>query len=233
MVVGSSSREYNGSMVSYVPKYLRVYLLDDHDIVRQGLRDLLVPAIDIYVVGDSGSAREAARVIPELGIDVMVLDLRLQDGTGIDVCRAVRAADPSVRGLLLTSSGDDEALAAAILAGAAGYVVKLTRSSDITDAIRRVGAGKRLINRDTLEHVGRQLRAACDELRPRLSESERQVLDEVIAGQTNAQIAERTGASLDATTAQVTALITRLTDPMSVQPGPGGAQAGKHRRSDS
>ena len=220
-------------MVSYVPKYLRVYLLDDHDIVRQGLRDLLVPAIDIYVVGDSGSAREAARVIPDLGIDVMVLDLRLQDGTGIEVCRAVRAADPSVRGLLLTSSGDDEALAAAILAGAGGYVVKLTRSSDITEAIRRVGAGKSLIDRDTLEHVGRQLLTACDELRPRLSESEQQVLAGVIEGQTNAQIAEWTGASLDATTAQVTALIARLTDPMSAQPGPRGAQAGRHRRSDS
>ena len=100
-------------MTNYVSKYLRVYLLDDHDIVRQGLRDLLVPATDIYVVGDSGSAREATRAIPELGVDVMVLDLRLQDGTGIDVCRAVRAVDPSIRGLLLTSSGDDEALMAA------------------------------------------------------------------------------------------------------------------------
>ena len=217
---------------AYVPKYLRVYLLDDHDIVRQGLRDLLVPAIDIYVVGDSGSAREATRVIPELRIDVMVLDLRLQDGTGIDVCRAARAADPSVCGLLLTSSGDDEALTAAILAGAAGYVVKLTRSSDITEAIRRVGAGKSLIDRDTLERVSRQLLAAIDELRPRLNEGEQQVLAGVIEGQTDAQIAERTGASLDATTAQVTALIARLTAPMSIQPGmPRGAQAGKHRRS--
>ena len=143
----------------------------------------------------------------------MVLDLRLQDGTGIDVCRAVRAADPSVHGLLLTSSGDEEALAA---------------------AIRRVGAGKSLIDRDTLEHVRRQLLAAVGELRPRLSESEMQVLSEVIEGQTNAQIAERSGASLDATTAQVTALIGRLTDPMSLQSGgPRGAQVGKHGRSDS
>ena len=131
----------------------------------------MVPAIDIYVVGDSGSAREATRVIPAR-IDVMVLDLRLQDGTGIDVCRAARAADPSVHGLLLTSSGDDEALTAAILAGAAGFVVKPTRSSDITEAIRRVGAGKSLIDRDTLERVRRQLLAAVDELRPRLSERE-------------------------------------------------------------
>jgi DNA-binding NarL/FixJ family response regulator len=230
MVLGSS-QEYNGPMANYVPKYLRVYLLDDHDIVRQGLRDLLVPAIDIYVVGDSGSAREAARVIPQLGIDVMVLDLRLQDGTGIDVCRAVRAADPSVRGLLLTSSSDDEALAAAILAGAAGYVVKLTRSSDITEAIRRVGAGRSLIDPDTREHVGRQLLAACDELR--VSEGEKQVLAAVIEGQTDAQVAERTGSSLDAATAQVAALIARLTDPLSGQPAPRGAQAGKHRRSDS
>ena len=149
----------------------------------------------------------------------MVLDLRLQDGTGIDVCRAARAADPSVRGLLLTSSGDDEALTAAILAGAAGYVVKLTRSSDITEAIRRVGAGKSLIDRDTLERVSRQLLAAIDELRPRLSEREQQVLAGVIEGQTDAQIAERTGASLDATTAQVTALIERLTARCPSSPG--------------
>lgn len=221
-------------MTNYVSKYLRVYLLDDHDIVRQGLRDLLVPATDIYVVGDSASARDAARAIPELGVDVMVLDLRLQDGTGIGVCRAVRSVDPSVRGLLLTSSGDDEASEAAILAGAAGYVVKLTRSSDITDAIRKVGAGRSLIDRDTFEHVSRRLLGAVDELRPRLSESELQVLSEVVEGHTDAQIAERWGVPLDATTAQITALIARLTDPMSTQsPVPRSAYAGKHRRSDS
>jgi DNA-binding NarL/FixJ family response regulator len=164
----------------------------------------------------------------------MVLDLRLQDGTGIDVCRAARAVDPSVRGLLLTSSGDDEALAAAILAGAAGYVVKLTRSSDITAAIRKVGAGKSLIDSDTLERVSRQLLAAMDELRPRLTEDELRGLSAVIEGQTDAQIAERSGLSLDAATAQVAALIARLTDPTSPGfPAPGSAQAGKHRRPDS
>ena len=221
-------------MTNYVSKYLRVYLVDDHDIVRQGLRDLLVPATDIYVVGDSGSAREAARAIPELGIDVMVLDLRLQDGTGIEVCRAVRSVNPSISGLLLTSSGDDEALVAAILAGAAGYVVKLTRSSDITAAIRKVGAGKSLIEPDTLERVSRQMLAAMDELRPRLTDDELQVLSEVIDGHTDAQIAERSGVPLDAATAQVSALVARLTDPMSPGfPAPGSAQAGKHRRSDS
>ena len=158
-------------MTNYVSKYLRVYLVDDHDIVRQGLRDLLVPATDIYVVGDSGSAREAARVIPELGIDVMVLDLRLQDGTGIDVCRAVRAsirrsgpAADVVQRRRGARGGDP--------CGRAGYVVKLTRSSDITAAIRKVGAGKSLIAPDTLDRVSRQMLAAwtsCGPGSPRTS----------------------------------------------------------------
>ena len=129
-------------MSDYVSRYVRVFLLDDHDIVRQGLRDLLSAATDIHVVGDSASARHAPQAILELQADVMVLDLQLQDGTGIEVCRAVRSVNPSVNGLLLTSSGDDEALVSAILAGAAGYVVKLTRTGDIVAAIRRVATGK-------------------------------------------------------------------------------------------
>jgi two-component system, NarL family, response regulator DevR len=200
-------------MTNYVPRYLRVYLVDDHDIVRQGLRDLLVPAEDIYVVGDSRSARDAVRAIPELRVDVMVLDLRLQDGTGIEVCRAVRSVNPSISGLLLTSSGDDEALVATILAGAAGYVVKLTRSSNITDAIRRVGAGKALIDSDTIDRVSRQLLADMDQLHPALTENERCVLTQVIEGHTNTQVAERMGTLLDTATAEITTLIERITSP--------------------
>ena len=118
-------------MPGYVSSLVKVYLLDDHDIVRRGLRDLLAAARDIHVVGDSSSTRGAARSILELGANVMVLDLQLQDGTGIEVCREVRAIDPSVSGLLLTSFDEDEALAAAILAGAGGYIVKASRGADI------------------------------------------------------------------------------------------------------
>jgi DNA-binding NarL/FixJ family response regulator len=202
-------------MTTYIPPYLRVYLLDDHDIVRQGLRDLLVPAADIDVVGDSGSARDAVRAIPELGVDVMVLDLRLQDGTGIGVCRAVRSVDPSIRGLLLTSSDEEEALLATILAGAAGYVVKLSRSSHIPAAIRRVGAGKSLIDPRALDRVRRNLLAGVDELNPPLTEDERRVLPHVLDGLTNVQVAERIAISRDAATEHISTLIERMASPTS------------------
>lgn len=219
-------------MTSCVSKFLRVYLLDDHDIVRQGLRDLLVPATDIHVVGDSGSAREAARAIPKLGVDVMVLDLRLQDGTGIEVCRAARAADPAVRGLLLTSSDDDEALVAAILAGASGYVVKLTRGSDITTAIRRVGAGKSLVDPATLDRVAHQLTTrGAHGLEPPLSDVEQGLLADVLAGLTDAQVAERRATSVDVVGADITALIERVMRPGPIaRTEPGGVQPGRHRR---
>src|SRR3954454_23379753 len=103
---------------------IRVFLLDDHEVVRQGLRALLESEGDIEVVGESGSAREAAARIPALRPDVAVLGGRLPDGSGLDVCREVRSVDPGIRALILTSYDDDEALFAAILAGAAGYVLK-------------------------------------------------------------------------------------------------------------
>ena len=220
-------------MTNYVSRFVRVYLLDDHDIVRQGLRDLLVPAIDIYVVGDSASAGQAARAIPELGVDVMVLDLRLQDGTGIEVCRAVRSADPSIQGLLLTSSGDDEALLAAILAGASGYVVKLTRSSDITAAIRKVGAGKSLIDPATRDRVSGQLVRGIDELEPPLNPHERGILIQVLDGLTNAQVAGRLGLSVEAAAADINALIERVMRPeFPMRAAPRSAHPGRHRRID-
>ena len=130
---------YNGPVQGYGAKTLRVFLLDDHDIVRRGLRDLLASARDVVVVGESSSAEQATRMILDLRPNVMVLDVQLQDGTGIEVCRRVRSAEPEIRGLLLTSAGDDEALVAAILAGADGYLVKLTGSLQVLDAVRRVG----------------------------------------------------------------------------------------------
>ena len=103
---------------------IRVFLLDDHEVVRQGLRALLESAGDIVVVGESGLAAEATARIPALRPDVAVLDARLPDGSGIEVCRAVRAVDPTINALILTSYDDDEALFAAIMAGASGYVLK-------------------------------------------------------------------------------------------------------------
>ena len=126
--------------------YLNVCVLDDHDLVRQGLRDLLAPARDLRVVGDSGRVHGAADLILRLDTHVMMLDLHLQDGSGVHVCRQVRAVDPSVQGILVTSADDDEALAATVLAGAAGFVVKLARSSDVMGAIRKLRAAERLMD---------------------------------------------------------------------------------------
>jgi two-component system response regulator DevR len=121
---------------------IRVFLLDDHEVVRAGLRELLEHDGDIEVIGESGSALEASRRIPALHPDVAVLDARLPDGNGIDVCREVRAVDPTIKGLILTSYEDDEALFAAIMAGAAGYVLKQIRGTDLVDAVRRVASGQ-------------------------------------------------------------------------------------------
>ena len=125
---------------------IRVYLLDDHEVVRRGVRALLITAEDIEVVGESGSASEAVRDIPVLRPDVAVLDCRLPDGSGIDVCREVRSADPGINVLILTTYDDDEALFAAIMAGASGYVLKEIRGGDLIGAVRHVANGKSLID---------------------------------------------------------------------------------------
>jgi DNA-binding NarL/FixJ family response regulator len=217
-------------MTSYVRKYLRVYLLDDHDLVRRGLADLLLPATDIDVVGNSGWARDAVRAIPELDVDVMVLDLRLQDGTGVEVCRAVRSVDPSITALLLTSSEDDEALIAALLAGAAGYVIKLASNSDIIAAIRRVGSGKSLLNPAAAERVSRELLTVG--LRPPLADDERELLTHVLDGLTDSQIAERLDLPLERASAEITRLVTRIIRPGSEE-GATDQATGRHRRSDA
>src|SRR5919202_6001107 len=115
---------------------IRVFLLDDHEVVRRGLADLLQAAGDIEVVGESGSAQEATRRIPAMRPDVAILDARLPDGSGIDVCRDVRSVDPSIKALILTSYDDDDALFAAIMAGAAGYILKQVRGTDLIETVR-------------------------------------------------------------------------------------------------
>jgi DNA-binding NarL/FixJ family response regulator len=124
-----------------------VFILDDHELVRRGLREVLTDAGDIEIVGESGLAREAARRIPALRPDVALLDARLPDGSGIDVCREVRSRDPRIHALILTSYDDDEALMASVLAGASGYILKQIHGPDLADAVRRVAAGESLIDR--------------------------------------------------------------------------------------
>ena len=172
---------------------IRVYLLDDHEVVRRGLRDMLEQEDDIEVVGESGSAVEAAHRIPALRPDVAVLDGRLPDGSGVDVCRDIRSVDPSIKALILTSYEDDEALFASIMAGAAGYVLKQIRGTDLVDAIRRVAAGQSLLDPAVTARVLERIRRGPeqpDELRD-LTEQERKILVLVAEGLTNREIAGR------------------------------------------
>jgi two-component system, NarL family, response regulator DevR len=170
---------------------IRVFLLDDHEVVRRGIAELLTRDGDIEIVGESGSAVEAVHRIPALRPDVAVLDARLPDGNGIDVCRDVRAIDPSIHGLILTSYDDDEALFAAIMAGAAGYVLKQIRGTDLVDGVRRVAAGQSLLDPAVTARVLARIRnggEAPDELRS-LTVQERRILEYVADGLTNHEIA--------------------------------------------
>lgn len=171
----------------------RIFLLDDHEIVRHGLRDLFESEDDLVVVGESGSAKEAERIIPALRPHVAVLDARLPDGNGIDVCRSIRSRDPNIRGIILTSYDDDEALFAAIMAGASGYVLKQIRSNDLVDAVRRVAAGQSLLDPAVTTRVLERLRHADDEPTElaQLTEREREILELIAEGLTNRQIGQR------------------------------------------
>lgn len=212
--------------------YLRVYLLDDHDLVRKGIRDLLSTARDILVVGDSGQVHGASEAILRLEARVMVLDLQLQDGTGVHVCRQVRAVDPSVQGILVTSADDDDALAAAVLSGAAGFVVKLARSSDVMGAVRALGAGRRLMDRDLIDRASQILRSRAQVAVPGFTDDDLALLDLVLAGHTDADVARQLSRDLATTQRDVGALVDRM---MALSHGSpdGGAvapTAGKHRR---
>ena len=174
---------------------IRVYLLDDHEIVRRGLRELVEGSADMELVGESGSAREAARRIPALLPDVAVLDVRLPDGSGIEVCREIRSVDPRIRALMLTSYDDDQALVSSVLAGASGYLLKQLSGEGIVAAIRRVAAGEDLSDHPHAKAL-RERWASREERDPRLkslSPVERRILDLVADGLTNRQVGDRLG----------------------------------------
>jgi two-component system response regulator DevR len=175
---------------------IRVFLLDDHEVVRRGLHDLLESEGDIEIVGESGSANEAVARIPALRPDVAVLDGRLPDGSGIEVCRQVRSLNPGIKALILTSYDDDEALFAAILAGAAGYVLKQIAGNDLIDGVRRVAAGQSLLDPALTARVLERVRTGLTgptghaELAA-LTGQERKILALIAEGLTNRQIGER------------------------------------------
>jgi two-component system, NarL family, response regulator DevR len=174
---------------------IRVFLLDDHEVVRRGVRELLEVDSEgeIEVVGEAGTADEALRRLPAVRPDVAVLDVRLPDGSGVEVCREIRSSHPEIRCLMLTSFADDEALFDAIMAGAAGYVLKQVRGSDLVDNVKRVAAGQSLLDPSVTATVLERLRRGPedDPGAPHLTDQERRILDLLAEGLTNRQIGER------------------------------------------
>jgi two-component system, NarL family, response regulator DevR len=172
---------------------IRVFLLDDHEIVRRGIADLLDAAPELSVVGEAGTAAEALRRIPAVRPDVAVLDARLPDGSGIDVCRDIRSAHPEIRCLILTSYDDNDAIFAAVMAGASGYLLKQIRGNSLVEAIRQVAEGKSLLDPGVTERLLTRLRegSSRDERLASLTDREREILSLIAEGLTNKQIGER------------------------------------------
>ena len=171
---------------------LGVFLLDDHEVVRTGLKALLEASDDIEVVGEAASVADALARIPAAKPDVAILDVRLPDGSGVEVCREIRSSSPEIACVMLTSYADDEALIASIMAGAAGYVLKQVGSLDLLDTIRRAGTGQSLLDPALTERVLERLREG-PQIDPRLASltpQERRILDLIAEGYTNRQIAE-------------------------------------------
>jgi DNA-binding NarL/FixJ family response regulator len=170
-----------------------VFLLDDHEIVRRGVRELLEAEPDIVVIGEAGTAASALARIPALKPDVAVLDVRLPDGDGVMVCRELRSLMPDLACLMLTSFGDDEALFDAIMAGAAGYVLKQIRGTDLVGAIRTVASGRSLLDPDAARKVMARMREQASRSDPLagLTGQERKILELIGEGLTNRQIGER------------------------------------------
>jgi len=171
---------------------LRIELVDDHEIVRQGLKRMIEAEDDFVVVGEAGTVEEAIR---RVGFDephVVLLDIRLPDGSGVEACREIRARWPHINVLMLTSFADDEALFASIMAGASGYVLKQIKGSDLLESIRKVGRGESLLDTEMTDRVFRRIRGEepDDPLLAKLSAQERKILDYISEGLTNRQIAE-------------------------------------------
>ena len=174
-------------------RQIRVFLLDDHEIDRRGVRELLESSPDITIVGEAGTASSALARIPPLHPDVAVLDVRLPDGDGITVCRDIRSRMPEVACLMLTSFGDDQAIFDAIMAGAAGYVLKQIRGTDLVGAVRTVASGESMLDPGAASRVMKHMReqAARSDPLAGLTGQERRILELIGEGLTNRQIGER------------------------------------------
>lgn len=191
---------------------IKVFLVDDHEVVREGIRSLLETDEDITVVGEAATAVEALQRIPLSKPDVAVLDVRLEDGNGIEVCREVRSVLPDLACLMLTSFADDEALYASIMAGASGYVLEQIRARDLIDDVKRVAAGESLLDPKA---VARVVERIANPPKPNaelasLTPQERHILDHISQGMTNRQIAEAMFLSEHTVKNYVTSLLRKI-----------------------
>jgi len=194
-MIGAETGQANARASEEVRVTIRVFLLDDHEVVRRGVRELLEAGggDDLVVVGEAGTADEALRRIPAVHPDVAVLDVRLPDGNGVEVCREIRSRHPEVACLMLTSFADDEALFDSIMAGASGYVLKQVRGADLVASVRQVAAGQSLLDPRVTARVLERLREGPEheDGSVHLTDQERKILDLLAEGLTNRQIGER------------------------------------------
>lgn len=172
---------------------IRVFLVDDHEVVRRGVRDLLEAQDDLQVVGEAGTVEEAVGRIPATRPDVALLDVRLPDGDGVELCREIRSRHPEIQALMLTSFDDDEALFNAMMAGAGGYVLKQIKGSELVENVRKVAAGQSTLDPNLTTKLLERLRRQNDEDEEiaRLTDQERRILELLAEGLTNRQIADR------------------------------------------
>lgn len=193
-------------------KTIRVFLVDDHEVVRRGLADLLMTEPGIEVAGEAATVAGALARVPALRPDVVVLDVRLPDGDGVSACREIRSMLPGTACLMLTAHGDDQALLGAIMAGAAGYVLKQAAGPELVSAVRAVAAGHSALDADATQRVMRRLREGVAAVDPvaALSTQERHVFDLIGEGLTNRQIAERMFLSEKTAKNYVSALFSKL-----------------------
>ncbi|BAU87341.1 luxR family two component transcriptional regulator [Streptomyces laurentii] len=217
----------------------RVFLVDDHEVVRRGLRDLIDDEPDMTVVGEAATAAQALARGPALRPDVAVLDVRLPDGDGISVCRDLRSLMPDLACLMLTSFDDEEALVDSIMAGAAGYVLKQIKGSDLVAAVRTVAAGQSMLDPATTARLMRSLRGPAADREPPedarltvLSERERSVLDLVGEGLTNRQIAQRLHLSEKTVKNHISRLLGKLGVERRVQAAVIAAEVHEHERTE-
>lgn len=209
---------------------IRVFLLDDHEVVRRGIADLLEQQDGFAIVGEAATAGEALRRIPAAHPDVALLDARLPDGSGIDVCRDVRSSMPDVRCLILTSYDDDDAVLAAVMAGASGYLLKQIRGASLVDAIRQVAAGKSLLDPSVTQHLLTRLREGShtDPRVASLTEREREILDLIADGLTNKQIGEHLFLAEKTVKNYVSSLLAKLGMARRTQAAVYGAEIRRH-----